>query len=82
MLAPPNVKLTCSVQPLRLASNSGTTGLEFEASAVWLAAWARGQHALKQAACDMRGDFAIVLQCHTTGRAFLAVDRFAVQTLC
>ena len=82
MLAPPNVKLTGSVQPLRLASNSGTTGLEFEASAVWLAAWARGQHALKQAACDMRGDFAIVLQCHTTGRAFLAVDRFAVQTLC
>lgn len=46
-----------------------------------LAAWraALATHG-RQAACDVSGDFAVGL--HTPERCFLAVDRFAIRTLC
>ncbi len=46
--------------------------------AAWQAAWAKGP---KQAACEAGGDFAVVLR-EPSGRTYLAVDRFAIQTLC
>lgn len=58
----------------RLANLASTQGN----LAAWQAAWAKGP---KQAACEAAGDFAVVLR-EPAGRAFLAVDRFAVQTLC
>jgi asparagine synthase (glutamine-hydrolysing) len=47
-------------------------------AAAWHAAWA--WHGAK-AAAQVDGDFAVALH-GTDGRSFLAVDRFAVQTLC
>ncbi len=48
------------------------------AAAAWRQAWRAGA---AQAAAGVRGDFAVGLR-DDTGRCFLAVDRFAVQTLC
>ncbi len=58
----------------RLANLANTQGN----LAAWQAAWAKGP---KQAACEAGGDFAVVLR-EPGGRTFLAVDRFAIQTLC
>ena len=58
----------------RLASLALTQGN----LAAWQAAWAKGA---KQAACEASGDFAVVLR-EPAGRTYLAVDRFAIQTLC
>ena len=48
------------------------------AAAAWRQAWRVGA---AQAAAGVRGDFAVGLR-DDAGRCFLAVDRFAVQTLC
>lgn len=58
----------------RLAELASTQG----DLAAWQAAWAKGR---KQAACEAGGDFAVVLR-EPAGRTYLAVDRFAIQTLC
>jgi asparagine synthase (glutamine-hydrolysing) len=55
----------------RLATDQG-------AVAAWQAALTQGA---SQAACEVTGDFAVAL-CEPAGRTFLAVDRFAIQTLC
>ena len=53
-----------------------------QADAAWRTAWHHGLQALMKATASMQGGFAVALKCAQTGRAFLAVDRFAVQTLC
>ncbi|MDP2369459.1 asparagine synthetase B family protein, partial [Rhodoferax sp.] len=58
----------------RLASLASTEGN----LTAWQAALAKGA---KQAACEVGGDFAVVLR-EPAGRTYLAVDRFAIQTLC
>jgi len=55
----------------RLAADQG-------AVAAWQAALTKGA---SQAAAEVTGDFAVAL-CEPTGRTYLAVDRFAIQTLC
>ena len=58
----------------RLASQHG-------AAAAWSAAMDGGFASAKSAAAGTRGGFAIGLH-DSAGRAFIAVDRFAIQTLC
>lgn len=48
------------------------------AAAAWQRAWVQGA---ARAAADVHGDFAVGLR-DAAGRCFLAVDRFATQTLC
>ena len=60
-----------------LASCLRTQGTE----AAWRRAMAGGKAALKAAAAAARGDFAVGVR-DAQGRVFLAVDRFAVHTLC
>lgn len=48
----------------------------------WQAAMPQGLAALMQATAGMQGSFALSLRDPATGHAFLAVDRFATQTLC
>lgn len=50
--------------------------------APWRAALAQGQDAATKLAASARGGFAVGVQDPASGRTFLAVDRFAVQTLC
>lgn len=48
----------------------------------WLAALAQGEEACKALAGSARGPFAVALHDPLRNRAFLAVDRFAVRTVC
>ena len=59
----------------RLAGLAGSQG----AAAAWLAAWQRDGDTAALAAA---GDFAFALRDDASGRALLAVDRFATKTLC
>jgi asparagine synthase (glutamine-hydrolysing) len=69
-----------SGQPHTTGSTDHAAAPQAETS--WRAAWPQGLQALKDVTASMTGGFAVALQCPDSGRAFLAVDRFATQTLC
>jgi len=48
----------------------------------WLAGLVRGKVHMQSLAAAARGDFAIAVSDPASGRAFLAIDRFAQRTLC
>jgi asparagine synthase (glutamine-hydrolysing) len=78
MHAPFTFLLTGQAKPAQGAVGTGNT----QSEAMWRAAWPQGFQSLKQATRSMSGGFALALQSADNSRAFLAVDQFAVQTLC
>ena len=72
--APPRARAAQSV-PI-FAGCDVATRLRMEA------ALAQGEQAACDAAVELKGEFAVALADAGNGRAFLAVDRFAIRTLC